>query len=45
MREQRLRRRSRERQGDKLLRILIVEDSEIDALLLLRNMRRGVYEP
>ena len=45
MRVRRLRRGSRERQGDKLLRILIVEDSENDALLLLRNLRRGGYEP
>src|SRR5262245_5993423 len=29
----------------KPLRILIVEDSETDALLLLRELRRGDYEP
>ena len=29
----------------KLLRVLIVEDSEDDALLLVRELRRGGYEP
>src|SRR5574341_1217348 len=29
----------------KLLRILLVEDSEDDALLLLRELKRGGYEP
>ena len=27
------------------LRVLVVEDSEDDALLLLRELRRGGYEP
>jgi hypothetical protein len=27
------------------LRVLLVEDSENDALLLLRELRRGGYEP
>jgi PAS domain S-box-containing protein len=34
-----------ERSGRELLRVLIVEDSEDDALLLLRELKRGGYEP
>ena len=30
---------------NKTLRVLIVEDSEDDALLLLRELRRGGYNP
>ena len=30
---------------DKLLRVLIVEDSEDDTLLLVRELRRGGYDP
>ena len=34
-----------ERPGRELLRVLIVEDSEDDALLLVRELKRGGYEP
>ena len=33
------------RPATSLLRVLLVEDSENDALLLLRELRRGGYEP
>jgi hypothetical protein len=30
---------------DRILNILIIDDSEDDALLLLRELRRGGFEP
>lgn len=31
--------------SEKPLRVLLIEDSENDAMLLLRELRRGGYEP
>ena len=30
---------------DKSIRVLMVEDSEDDALLIIRNLKKGGYEP